>query len=319
MIYLIRTLIGAYGLGVLGVLGGRIVIGETWTVIAFFNAILDLVLFPSLVLLPLALLLRQRFVATLMLPPILALVGWYAPLLVVSGSVQSAEDAASRLSLVSYNVNGHNDDFEAIATVLREMNADVVVLQELGPALADYLLAAIGDDYPFNTLQVNVRHAIYGEGVLSRHEIVESSTWMGELGGNQRVLIQVGDGQVAVYNIHAAYPFVVGGFDSRRRDVSTILELAAAETVPVILAGDFNLTPRSEDYDRLVSTYVDVHAAVGSGLGYTFTPRFSPIPLARIDYIFVDERLTPLRIRVGSDTGGSDHSPVWVTITGESE
>ena len=46
---------------------------------------------------------------------------------------------------------------------------------------------------------------------------------------------------------------------------------------------------------------------------YAFNIRYLP-PIARIDYIFHDSQFQPLTIRVGTDSAGSDHYPIFAEL-----
>ncbi len=97
---------------------------------------------------------------------------------------------------------------------------------------------------------------------------------------------------------------------------------AAEETIPVIITGDFNMTPYTEDHQRMQADgYIDAFQVAGRGLGYTFPNgsawggswRFVP-PLLRLDYVFYDAHWTALDARVLARSGGSDHYPMIATL-----
>src|SRR5688500_13997018 len=62
---------GAYGLSVVLFLLGRVMIGQQWLVIEFFNTFAHLLWIPALLLLPITLLMREWRVALLLVPAIL--------------------------------------------------------------------------------------------------------------------------------------------------------------------------------------------------------------------------------------------------------
>ena len=122
---------------------------------------------------------------------------------------------------------------------------------------------------------------------------------------------------MALYNLHPPPPhWFLRAFDAsdRQRALNVSLRRAAAETLPVVLAGDFNLTDQTRDYQTIVGAgFQDAFRAAGWGLGLTFadfsylSPLFSLAPpFIRIDYVFADETFTPVEARVGA-SAGSDH------------
>ena len=88
-----------------------------------------------------------------------------------------------------------------------------------------------------------------------------------------------------------------------------------AQTLPVIVAGDFNTPPASRFYRLMRSRLTDCFAAVGAGGGYTWVPH--GIPTFRIDYIWAGAELRPIECRVGHP-GPSDHRLLVATLRLES-
>ena len=75
----------------------------------------------------------------------------------------------------------------------------------------------------------------------------------------------------------------------------------------ILLCGDFNDTPLSYTYHRIKSAgFTDCFVVAGRGIGHTYAGK---LPLLRIDYLWGNERIQPLkfnRLRFK----GSDHYPV---------
>ena len=76
---------------------------------------------------------------------------------------------------------------------------------------------------------------------------------------------------------------------------------------PVILCGDFNDTPLSYTYRRIQKAgYSDAFVAVGRGIMPTFAGK---LPLLRIDYFWVNDKVMPLRFNRYRQKL-SDHYPI---------
>jgi endonuclease/exonuclease/phosphatase (EEP) superfamily protein YafD len=93
------------------------------------------------------------------------------------------------------------------------------------------------------------------------------------------------------------------------------------EPGPVLVGGDFNVTPHSQLYLLLSRHLRNAHDEVGSGLGFTFPSSavrllgLVPLtPLLRIDHIFVSGHFLALRAGTARDSGGSDHAPVFAEL-----
>ena len=96
--------------------------------------------------------------------------------------------------------------------------------------------------------------------------------------------------------------------DEQENAAATILPMVEREAGPVVLMGDFNLTPDSPVYARLASVLTDAAAATGE-TGPTYP---SDAPERRIDYIFV----RGARVLDAHPVGimASDHLPLTAEI-----
>lgn len=96
----------------------------------------------------------------------------------------------------------------------------------------------------------------------------------------------------------------------RSIEVRDLRERIDAETLPVILAGDLNVTPDNWDYRFLGRGLVDAFKIGGRGWGGTYR---GDLPVVRIDYILVDPSFEVVSAHV-PDVRFSDHRPVVTAI-----
>jgi vancomycin resistance protein VanJ len=329
---LFRILAGSYGVSIAGFLALRALIGETWALIGFLNNFLHLLLMPSLILLPLSLLLRRKFAALTQVPAALAFLMTYAPLFLPRSVEASAENP---FTVLTYNLHAEADELDAMVALIRAANADIVAVQEVSAAAAERLPIALADIYPYMALYPGETYPTQGQGILSRYPIVEERYWRNtQLAhnalGHLRALLDVNDVRVVFYNAHPVHPGMGNSFYDdavRGAEIDLVLEMVAQETQPVLILGDFNMGEQSDDYARIIDNgYTDVYRAVASGFGFTFPewsradtiPGFQaralPLPpLLRLDYVFA-RGICPLSARVWDTTGGSDHHPLFVTL-----
>jgi endonuclease/exonuclease/phosphatase (EEP) superfamily protein YafD len=164
-------------------------------------------------------------------------------------------------------------------------------------------------------------HATYDgellQAVVSRYPI-EPRASMRHKGQAQNVVVRSPAGPIAVYNVH---PQRSGGWQKRYGQVAALLEEEILmESGPVIVAGDFNVTPHSQMYLLLSRHLRNAHDEAGSGLGFTFPSgerAFGVVPLRpllRIDHIFVSGHFLALRAGTVGDSAGSDHRPVFAEL-----
>ncbi|MBK9125060.1 MAG: endonuclease/exonuclease/phosphatase family protein [Chloroflexi bacterium] len=326
-----------YGIGVSIPLAVNLVIGEGWPVIALYNTFAHFAWLPAFGLLAVAVVWRRWSLAGLMLVPVVAFmvifgVRYLRPASAAASLVLPQNDAIT-ISVMTYNILSRGGSYADTLRIIEESDADVVAVQELGFAAADFLADGLRERYPFAALHPH-EVGVNGQGLFSRFPILESQFWQapGILGAQSAIVVVEVAGrsvEVALHNIHTRHPVSGGfGFDPQRRivGVDAVLAHVAADTAEHrILLGDFNMPELSSDYARISAAWMDAFGLHGRGLGLTFRPRLSwfgglAIPILRIDYIFVDGPIAVQSAHVVADTGGSDHRAVvsqLVLMTGD--
>ena len=99
-------------------------------------------------------------------------------------------------------------------------------------------------------------------------------------------------------------------FELREKQVSFILNEIENSKYKVIICGDFNDTPASWVYNQVTSKLNDTFVEKGNGFGSTYA---GPLPLLRIDYIFVDNSFTTCEFKK-YDIEKSDHFPISAIV-----
>jgi endonuclease/exonuclease/phosphatase (EEP) superfamily protein YafD len=103
-----------------------------------------------------------------------------------------------------------------------------------------------------------------------------------------------------------AAPDISENYDLRAEQVRAASEMAAKETVPVVLVGDTNLPGLSRDFADSLGRFQDGFREAGFGFGYTYqTYR----PWMRLDRILASEDLRFVRFELGC-MKASDHACV---------
>ncbi len=95
-------------------------------------------------------------------------------------------------------------------------------------------------------------------------------------------------------------------YQRRAGEVEQIAARLAAETLPVLLSGDFNATPNNWTYRRLAEGRADAFRVAGSGWGGTYR---ADRPLVRIDFVLADPAWEIVSAHV-PEVRFSDHRPV---------
>jgi vancomycin resistance protein VanJ len=286
------------------------------------SSLMPALLVPALPLAILAGLLRLPKTALALSPLGIAFLLLYGGMLIPRAVPAAAATDGSRLVVYTHNLHVLNDNLQPAADDIRASGADVVAVQELTQTAADYLAADLADLYPYQALYP-VGETTSGSGILSKWPLSSVMTWttvMLEL----RATVAWPGGDIAFYNLHPPPPrWFLRAFDAsdRRRALEESLRRAAAEPLPVVLAGDLNLTDQTQDYQTILGAgFQDSFREAGWGLGLTFadfsylSPLLAVAPrFIRIDYVFADETFTPVDAQVGA-AAGSDHYAVRAVL-----
>lgn len=264
----------------------------------------------------LVMVLRARRLALVMLIVVMAFAVTYVPgFLPRSPEVDSD---APRLTVMTFNTKMTS---EGLVEAILIADADVVALQELSLAGAS-VLVDLEDEYPYQAL--HAQPVPYkGQGILSRFPIEADEYWeypeVPFTLGHQRVEVTFNEQIIVIYNTHPWPPL---GWESGYNDEShhvvleDIAERTFAEELPLILAGDFNMTDNFGEYDLLASQFTDSFLHAGDGIGYTYPNyKYEPLPsFLRLDYIWHSNQFESVESHVQQQNGGSDHSPVITVL-----
>jgi endonuclease/exonuclease/phosphatase (EEP) superfamily protein YafD len=218
------------------------------------------------------------------------------------------------LTMMTFNVHQRNTDVEAIIELILREDADIVALQELTPEISSALAHAVRERYRYHTLQPG--RAASGQGLLSRYPLTHVS--LKSSYRHQSAVIQTPEGPVTLLNIHSPSLYPLGwkrDWQGQRSFIQTLVDEVSQIQGPLLVVGDFNTTPLSENYALIRHRLQDAFAESGWGLGFSYpnTRKFGlpvPHPVVRIDYIFYSEHLRSHETYVLRDSAGSDHRPV---------
>lgn len=238
------------------------------------------------------------------------------------------------LRVVSWNIR-YGSRFDRVAEQIRRLDADIYVLQEVdlfcrrsgNRNVAKDLADLIGANWVFAGEFQEIGQstggvpALTGQAILSRYPITEASaipfraqTWarwrlnpiQPRRGG--RLALRATTAGVDVYNAHLES----GRHDRlRRRQLEEVLGAAASdrETVPSLLAGDFNNGPNVSAVFQAMTTagFTNV-LPPGADRQVTRPHRAYPI-----DWIFT-RQLRATAGQVVRVEGASDHYPITTTV-----
>ena len=260
------------------------------------------------VLLLLALAVGPRWAAL----PILVAVGIHiaavAPLLTQPApAAAKAAKPGIPLRVMTVNVHWWNRRHAAVADYVRKEDPDIVVIQEAAGEWSTGL-PQIGSRYPY---AVPPKWQNGAEVIIfSRHPIIKWRTVNPPRGGFpiQVAELQVLGRRLVVIGVHTLPPIGNDLSAARNAHLEDLTALARNAGAAVIMAGDFNLTPWSPYYRRLVREAGLTSAARGK-LWQPTWPAWFPLAGLPIDHVFVKGGIRIRSSRNGPDVG-SDHYPL---------
>lgn len=321
---LVALFTGAYALGLLIFLLLRLVLGDGLWWLALFGNFTPWYFAALVVLLPLALLSRAKRPALMMLP--LALLGliWFGRLYLPKAQADAGD--APTLNVISFNVWGDNQKLTDVEDWLREMQADVVAIIELPQAWANGF-PTLREIYPEQFVLSELSGVSWDSAILSRYPMVSAEEfYLGDI-PQARVVVDMNGQEVAFYGIHLYVPsgriphapLSVYNDAPRNTQIRDLMKRVEGETLPYMVAGDFNMSDQSLVYNELAAVMHDSFREAGTGLGTSWfhahrfgLPSLIP-PLVRIDYIWHSTDFQAVSAALGPYLG-SDHLPVYATL-----
>jgi endonuclease/exonuclease/phosphatase (EEP) superfamily protein YafD len=202
----------------------------------------------------------------------------------------------------SANISGQNSrPADGVGSVLGQ-HADVLVVVENEPPMRTML----ENTYPYEADRAFL--SVFSRYPLQRLRDGGPPLLPTEL---LRVRVWGPDGPFVLYAVHTRNPIYETSFGEERDFVQALVDAASEERQPVVLAGDFNMSDRSQSYRDVEAGFRDAMRVSWAGSTYE---RWIYAPLLlRIDHIFE----SPQWCAEASDTyaiAGSDHQGVASTL-----
>ncbi len=215
------------------------------------------------------------------------------------------------LTLMSANaLYGNYAPQEMIKTV-KTVDPDILVLQEMSAANQDRV-AEFWDMFPYvtdspnrGTKEVLVFSKIPFESI---EYVAHDTPWRAQA----HVTFQINGQPFKLIGVHPKAPMSAGRFERRNRELGLIADDAAKSDIPVIVAGDMNITPWTPIFQRFLRDAELNDGRRRNGLNFTWAPHDVPllIPIDQILYRGVD-----IHSFTSGPYTGSDHRPVIATFS----
>jgi endonuclease/exonuclease/phosphatase family metal-dependent hydrolase len=287
-----------------------------------------MLIFPWLLLVPLALMVSRHVAVTAVLGSVITLFwasGFEVP---VPSVMRTAAGAGKTLRVVTYNTDGSTALASRIASDLVSWDADVVLLQDCSPAVGEALRQVVRAR---SALLLYEMHRDVEFCVLSRVPLQQGVRKARDLGSGEdgralRFSFAWNGTPISMATVHLPSPRDALG--AARRGNTEKLEssirvrygasrataawLAASQPWPaLIVAGDFNLPAESRALREDWSSLRNAFSEAGWGFGHTM---FAGRHRVRIDHVLVSREFAVHGAHVLSGFP-SEHQPVVVELT----
>ena len=278
----------------------------------------------------------MRGLLTLVLLPSLFFAGRYVRF------TRPEPERDATLKVVSYNVGlfAHGPKgmdrlvlADSVSRYLRGLDADVICLQEFflpSGHVPELWLATHFPGYRADFYVRNGKSGHFGNLTLSRRRVTDKGRINFEHSTNMALWtdVRLDSSTVRLYNCHfESYNISIPGLvkkvgaveeteqkmrrsiGERPKQVSAVLKDVVNAPVSALVLGDFNDTPLSYTYFRLLRGRKDSFVRSGKGFGSTYSTLW---PLLRIDYILYPKELSAVSYEVPR-VNYSDHYPIIAT------
>ena len=208
------------------------------------------------------------------------------------------------IRLVLANVYFGNETPAAVETLLAA-DPDVVVAVETSSGFSD-LLASRDGSHPYaaedDHLVVRSRYPV--TAMVDPPDVPARRIL--------RVTVEAPPGTFVLYAVHALNPLSESTFADQLDWVDRLRASVGRETMPVVIAGDLNMSDRQLGYRRLTADLRD--AVTSAGWGHSTYPHgiWGPL-LLRIDHVFISRQWCAARAAT-FEVPGSDHDGIGVDL-----
>ena len=302
----------------------RLIFWDRLWIVAFIGTFSPLILLPILFLPILAFsIIKNRWFSIISSIACILLISW---LHVKYFSPEPINITGSQpgLKILSHNVGWYTTKSQTLVKLIKQQQADIVFLQETVQKHRKKVFDLLKSDYPY---QIDTPPV----GIMSKYPVLSSEILhlANHPETQQRAIIKFAGQEIVIYNMQATGPWVklykilsfiklpVYKYKQRFPEIQNLVERIQQETLPVIVAGDFNMTDESQDYYSVQKVLQDAFLKSGFGFGFTwphgfFAKRFNlklTYPVCRIDYIWHSKHWGAKSSSVLEATE-SDHLPV---------
>ncbi|GBD96589.1 MAG TPA: hypothetical protein ENG83_11205 [Nitrospirae bacterium] len=230
------------------------------------------------------------------------------------GSIQAAGQSGTAFRIYSANIQRFNKDLSRLSHEIEKINPEIVLLIEVTPEHMKQLKPVIRK-FPYHIEFTPVGTLRIGVVFLSKFPVLNYQTRQMSDVGNVLVeaILDINQKKIAFYALHYRNPTYAAEFSIRKEQFLWLAEEIAEKPMPVIVAGDFNATPYSPIFRKLLKISGLKDSTDGFGWQPSWPTYFPPLWIP-IDHILVSPEIQVHKRATGSYIG-SDHYPVFAELS----
>ncbi|MEM9274424.1 MAG: endonuclease/exonuclease/phosphatase family protein [Cyanobacteria bacterium P01_F01_bin.143] len=214
------------------------------------------------------------------------------------------------MRILSANLWCYNPWQKQTISKLGQLDADILVLQEVKPSLVDWLREyASKENFTFIQVATNKQMTlcVLSRFPISHSEIIDSESFA----GRPQIKVELDSG-ITVFGLHLMAPITLKKSALRNRQLEQLAKLINQETNSVIAIGDFNTDIKESVFKKLMTQTNDCSHSRERFLGRKSW--LSVLPFFAIDHLIFTGHFHLESFVVG-ELIWSDHLPIIADIS----
>jgi endonuclease/exonuclease/phosphatase (EEP) superfamily protein YafD len=232
---------------------------------------------------------------------------WIAPDLCRAPRAIPANGAPVRV--LALNVHTEGSRFDEVRQLIEDVHPDVVGLVEVDERWLRGVAPAVAQ---FAGRIEQPRADNFGVALYTRGPLVGSIEELGTSLPSAVGSVSIGGASFSIVLIHPLPPVAASSLVVQREELDAVAERVHSLSGPVVVMGDFNATPWSRPYRRLLAASGLCDSRAGFGIQATY-PAASAVVRIPIDHLLASCSIGIADRRVERDVG-SDHLPVVIDL-----
>lgn len=225
-----------------------------------------------------------------------------------TGAVAADPDAPT-LTLLHINAHFASPDPQAVAELVRDSGADLAVIVELSPPLAERMAALPA---PWRPLIERPSRDSFGIGVYARQAATATrAPQLGHVFPTVEVVWRWAEGEHVIRGVHPMPPFTAYSTHENRAHIAELASWVTGERRPTIVMGDLNATLWSASWAPIEAAGMR-SAMRGHGNVGTWPSALGGAGIT-IDHVLIPDALA-VRSIAAVEVPGSDHRGLRVVL-----